>query len=383
MLLIKNATIHDGLENVFAGDILIEDGKIVKVGENLSADCEVYDATDKHVFPGFIDPMSNWGILGPGREIRGNAEDNDERSNVINPEMNIIYAFNGRGATRQQLGAFGITTVGVAPSNTNLFGGMMAVFEADGINPFKMCLKEKVGQKACVGRPVTNYHGAKNLLPSTYMGVNALIEKHLQEAKEYDESKGRDVKKAALKEVVDKKMPLFVYAKGNAEVRNTLHVTKDYDLDMVLCSGYGLEGFEDEIVARNISVLVNNADGGFDPYQEEMNRDVIYDLYKKGVLVGLASDCSGSMVSREDLLWTGIGMYKVCHDAEACIKMMTSNTAKILGVDDLTGSIEEGKRADLVIYSDHPIKTYAASVELTLCGGRTIYKKGDAMKCFI
>lgn len=384
MFCIKNATIHDGLEHVFHGDILIDGTTIKQVAETIDFDGDCYDASGQHVFPGFIDPMSNWGILGPGREIRGNAEDNDEHSNVITPEMNVIYAFNGRGITRQQLGAFGITSVGVAPSSTNLFGGMMGVFDVDGINPFAMCIKEKAGLKACVEKSVTAYYGAKNILPSTHMGIFSLLEQNLKDAAAYDPQKeDRNPKKAAIKEMLDKKMPFFVCAKTPMEVHGVLHVVKDYDIDLVLCSGYGIQDAEEELLKQHVSLIVDNDDSGFDPLSDELDRAYIYELYKKGVPVALASNCSGAMVSREDVLWNGISMYKVCHDEEAVIKMMTSNTANILGVGDITGSIEAGKRADLTIYSDHPIKTYAAVLQLTLSNGNIIYRKGDDMKCFI
>ncbi|MGN1344033.1 MAG: hypothetical protein ACI4U3_05595, partial [Traorella sp.] len=180
MFCIKNAIIHDGKEYVFKGDILIDDHIIKDIQPEIDFDGECYDATNQHVFPGFIDPMSNWGILGPGREIRGNAEDNDEHTSVCTPEMNIIYAFNGRGIRIQQLGAFGITSVGVAPSNNNLFGGMMGVFDVDGINPFKMCLKEKAGLKACVTNDVTKFWGAKNTMPSTHMGIFQMLSEQLK-----------------------------------------------------------------------------------------------------------------------------------------------------------------------------------------------------------
>lgn len=384
MYCIMNATIHDGFEHVFKGDILIDGNKIIEVKDHIAFDGECYDATGQHVFPGFIDPMSNWGILGPGREIRGNAEDNDEHTNVITPEMDVLYAFNGRGVTRQQLGAFGITSVGVAPSSTNLFGGKMAVFDVDGINPFKMCIKEQVGLKACVERSVCDYYGAKNMIPSTHMGIFSLFQEHLKSASEYDPTKDdRDPKKAAIKDVLDKKMPLFVCAKTPMEVHGVLHVLKDYDIDLVLCSGYGLKDSEEELLKRNVSVIVNNNDIAFDPYTEELDRPFLYELYKKGICVALASNCSGTMASREDVLWNAISMYKVCHDEEAVIKMMTSNTASILGIDHITGSIETGKRADLVIYSDHPIKTYQAVLQQTIANGKIIYRKGDEMKCFI
>ena len=383
MFCIKNATIHDGKEHVFKKDILIDGHTIVSVSEHIDTESEYFDAQGMHVFPGFIDPMSNWGILGPGREIRGNAEDNDEHTQVCTPEMNIIYAFNGRGIRIQQLGAFGITAVGVAPSNNNLFGGMMGVFDVDGINPFKMCIKEKAGLKACVTSDVTKFWGAKNMMPSTHMGIFQMFNEQLRNAKEYDSSKGRDPKKEAIREMLDKKMPLFVVAKKPMEVHSLLHILKDYDVDLVLASGFGLQDCEEEILEYRPAIISSVRVDGFNTDAADGDNEFLYQLYKKGIQVSLASNVDGRMCSREEMLWNGIDMYKACHDSEAVITMMTFNNAKALGVDDITGSIEEGKRADLIIYSDHPLKTYKAEILLTLSNGKAVYRKGDEMKCFI
>ena len=382
MYCIKNATVHDGKGKVFKSDILIDDGKIKKIAKNIKCDCECFDAKDKHVFPGFIDPMSSWGILGPGREIRGNAEDNDEHTDVITPEMNIIYAFNGRGINIQQLGAFGITSVGVAPSSNNLFGGLMACFDVDGINPYKMCIKEKAALKACVSESVIKYWGSKNIMPQTHMGVFQMFNEQLRKASEYD-GKKKDYKLEALKLVTDGKIPLFVVAKTPQEVHSVLHISKDYKYKLVLASGCGLQDSEEELLKQKPAIISKMRSDDFDIDQKKGDEKFIYNLYKKGLLVGLATDVDGRMCTREDLLWNALEMYKVSKDAEACISMLTYNNAKILGIDDVTGSIEEGKRADIVIYSDHPIKKYDAVLELTLMKGKPIYKKGDAMKCFI
>ena len=57
MLCIKNGNIHNAIvEEPFVADILVEDGKIVKIEENIEvpADCEVVDATGLQIFPGFV-----------------------------------------------------------------------------------------------------------------------------------------------------------------------------------------------------------------------------------------------------------------------------------------------------------------------------------------
>ena len=70
--------------------------------------------------------------------------DNDEKSDPVTPEMDVVYAFNGRAISVQQLPAYGITACGVAPSDNNVFGGQAAAFITDGINGYRMCLRRGV-----------------------------------------------------------------------------------------------------------------------------------------------------------------------------------------------------------------------------------------------
>ena len=117
-MLIKNGRVHDGLGTVSVRDIRIGDGLIQTIGEDLSAaaDEEVFDAAGMEILPGFVHALSSWGVNGSTTEIRPSSEDNSEKSNPITPELDAFYAFNGRAATAQQLGAFGLTSCGVAPA---------------------------------------------------------------------------------------------------------------------------------------------------------------------------------------------------------------------------------------------------------------------------
>ena len=386
MILLKNGCVHNGRGQVSTTDLLIDGGKIVKIGEHLEAACaDVIDAAGMHVFPGFIDPLSDWGILGPGREIRGNANDNDERSDVFTPQLDVKYAFNGRGITRQQIYAFGITAVGVAPSNNNVFGGQMAAFEVHGVNPMKMLIREKVGMKASVTEAVKEAYGSRNLAPMTKMGIFAMLKEKLAAAKDYhpeEDKVERDEKLATLKPVVDKQMPLFVSCNTPAEIRSVLRAVADYDLDLVFCGGFGVDGSLQELAEKRCGLIVANPANGFNKYTRNTDYAGIAQLAKQGATVAFSAADNG-FGGREDLLWSALEMQKAIHDSETVLTMLTYNAAKLLGIEQLTGSLEEGKRADLVLWSANPITSYKGAVEMTIANGEILYRKGDVMKCFL
>ena len=74
-------------------------------------------------------------------------------------------------------------------------------------------------------------------------------------------------------------------------------------------------------------------------------------------------------------------MMRVLHDSEKVLPMLTSVPANIMGVADQTGSLQEGLRADVVLWRGNPLKTYQATIVRTYQAGRVIYKEGDEMKC--
>jgi len=416
-MLIKNGTLHDGMGKAVKRDIRInEQGIIEKIRKKLEPfeREEIIDAKGMEIFPGFIQTVSSWGVNGSMNEIRPSSQDNEEKSNPVMPEMDGFYAFNGRAATAQQLGAFGITAVGVAPTDVNLFGGTIAVFEVDGVNPYKMCLKRNAAMMSSVSGSVKKTYGTRQQAPMTRMWIFGTFEQQLKKASEYkdpdelkeetaendeevkkkegSESSGasapavppaaRDDKLAALKKVVDGDIPLFVVCDNRAAIDHVHEITSAYpNLKLVLVNGFDLKENDDWIVKQNIPVVVRTASNPLDEDAMRLDLKAIAKLYRNGAEIVLSGGAGNLFTAREDLIWNCSEMMKILQDPEQVLPMVTSNPAKLLGVDDLTGSIREGLRADLVIWRGNPLETWDAHIFRTFSAGREIYREGDAMRC--
>ena len=436
-MLIKNGRIHDGKGRVYVSDLQIRDSLIVQIGPDLAPEEneEVIDAAGMEILPGFIHTLSFWGINGSATEIRPSSNDNDELSDPITPHLDVRYAFNGRAATTQQLGAFGLTTVGVTPTDNNVFGGTMAVFEVHGVNPFSMCLKPYAGMKASVCKRIKDIYGKRPAAPMTKMWIFAQLEEQLRLAAEYKkkadekdekaaeaqksdeaqtavdgnaavssaadgapandqssakdapaaDSKPRDMKLEALVRVLTGELPLFISIDNEQDALHVLDITKPYredpwNLKLILCNGYGISKDSEWILKENIPLVVRSSSMTMDDVAMALDLKGIAALAEKGLTVAL-SGVDSSFQIREDVLWLGIAMMKILKDENKILPMMTSIPAKLLGVDDQTGSIEEGKRADLVLWSANPLETYQAQIITTYMGGRAIYRKGDELRC--
>lgn len=422
-MLIKNGRVHDGLGKVRRLDIRIEDGVICQLEKGLTAKPkeEVFDAAGMEILPGFVHALSGWGVNGSWTEIRPSSNDNDEKSDPLTPELDAFYAFNGRAASAQQLGAFGITVCGIAPTDNNLFGGQIAAFTVDGVNPYKMCLKRGIGMKASVRTDIKKVYGARSIAPQTRMWIFGTLEEQLRKAHEYitkeaevekakaeaekakaEEAKARSTEEAstsdtpvaahipefqrdpkleAIGKVITGELPLFISCDSLLAIERVREITGKYpNLKLVIVNGYGLTGNEQWMIKKQIPLLVKTAPDLMDEEPKDLDFKAIAKLSDKGLKVSLGG-ALGVLNSREDMLWNAAEMMRVVHDENKVLPMLTSNPAKLLGVDDVTGSIEIGKRADIVIWSKNPLETWKAHIVRTYLGGEVIYKEGDEMKC--
>ena len=384
-MLIQNGNVHDGLGHVLKQDVRIADGLITALGTlRPEAGEEVFDAAGMEVLPGFVQALSVWGIMDNTTEIRPSSNDNDEKSNPITPELDGFYAFNGRAATAQQLGAFGLTSCGVAPTDNNLFGGTIAAFSVDGLNPYKMVLGRGLGMMASVTPNLKTTYGARQMAPMTRMWIFTNLAEQLRKAAEYKEEpeKPKDDKLAAIRRVVDGELPLFVSCDSALAAQRVHEITAPYEkLRLVLVNGFGLTGEEQWIIEKKIPIIVRTASLPLDEFAMTLSLPAMAKFAQAGVPVALSGENSNAFAAREDLLWNASEMMRVMHDGEQVLSMVTSIPARILGIDDKVGSIETGKRADIVLWSADPMLTYQAKIVRTYQGGEIIYKEGDAMKC--
>lgn len=384
-MLIKNGTVHNGLGEILKTDIRIEEGKIkaMEVALEPMEGEEVFDAANMQVLPGFVQAVSSWGVNGGMQEIRPSSNDNDEKNDPILPEMDAFYAFNGIGSSNQQLCAFGLTTVGVAPTDNNLFGGSMAVFHTEGVNPYKLCLKRGVGMMASVSGNVKNTYKAKRA-PQTRMWVFGTFETQLKKAAEYKEEEGKtpDVKMAALKKVIDGEMPLFVSCDSALAAERVHEIVKGYpNLKLVLVNGFDLKASMEWISEEKIPVLARTAEAVMDADAMKLDLKEIVKIVEKGGIAAMSGGYTNTMGAREAMLWNGTELMRLIHDSAKVLPMLTSIPAKILGVDDQVGSLKVGNRADIVIWSADPLKKWSAEVIRTYQDGEVVYRKGDAIKC--
>ncbi len=367
-LLIKNATVWTNekegkLENA---DVLVKDGKIAKVGKNLSdATAKVIDGTGKHVTAGIIDEHSH--IAAASINEGGQSVTSEVRiADNLNPEDINIY--------RQLSG--GVTSSHILHGSANTIGGQTQLIKLRwGANDEDLKFKGSDGFiKFALGENVKRTTStSNNRFPDTRMGVEEVLADAFARAKDYekamkaDPKTKRDLELDALVEILNKKRFITCHSYVQSEITAALRVADKYGFTFNTFT-HILEGYKvaDKMKAQG-STASTFSDWWY--YKVEVTDAIAYNaaiMHKVGLNVCINSD-DAEMARRLNQEAGKVVRYGGVSEEDA-LKMVTLNPAKALHVDDKVGSIKPGKDADIVIWSDNPLSIYAKS-EQTIVDG--------------
>ncbi|TLP80596.1 amidohydrolase family protein [Maribacter sp. ACAM166] len=371
-ILFKNATVWTSedagiLENT---DVLIKNGKIAKIGTNLSAGgAKVVDATGKHLTAGIIDEHSHIAALAVN-ESGQNSTAEVKMEDVVDPEHMGIYRSLAGGVTSLQL----------LHGSANPIGGRSAILklkwgeEADGLiydnSPkfIKFALGENVKQ--------SNWQSFSRF-PQTRMGVEQLYMNYFQRAKEYDTKKKSgepyryDEEMEVLAEIINGERFISCHSYVQSEINMMMKVAEHFGFRINTFT-HILEGYK---VADKMAEHGAGA-GTFSDwwaYKYEVNDAIPYNaaiMQKQGVVTAINSD-DREMIRRLNQEAAKTIKYGGMTELEAW-KMVTLNPAKLLHIDNRVGSIKEGKDADIVLWSGNPLSVYSKA-EKTIIEGTTYF----------
>ena len=149
--LIKNAQIYDSIHREpYAGDLLIEDGKIAAIGAGLvCSEAEVFDAEGLRAYAGFIDAHSHLGLAGYGIGYEGT--DYNEMNDIVTPHLRGIDGFKPMQPSLDNAARAGVTTVCVGPGSANVLGGTFFAVKTVGRCVDDMVVRDPIAMKCAFG----------------------------------------------------------------------------------------------------------------------------------------------------------------------------------------------------------------------------------------
>jgi imidazolonepropionase-like amidohydrolase len=369
------------------GTVLIgDDGKIVAVGDERSVEipegATIVDASGKVITPGFIDPHTHVGIgeMGVGRE----GADTNESSDPVTPQVRAIDAtYPGDTAFHDALAA-GITAVNVMPGSGNVIGGLAVLVKTHGMRIDDMVVRHPTGLKAAMGENPKRNYGDQKRMPTTRLGIAALMRENLVRAQNYlakqdaaslanDPTKPfeRDIKMEHIGYVLRKEIPMRWHAHRSDDILTALRIRDEFGFDMVLDHSTEAHLLADELVERNIPAVVGPTLTA--RYKVELKGRTLSTpnvLVRAGVKVALTTD--HMVVAVQYLPLTLIMAVREGLDRSQALKLITINPAEILGVSDRIGSLAPGKDADVVIWSGDPLDIYQRP-EHVYVNGKKVY----------
>src|SRR5690554_3221759 len=172
-------------EIIEKGTVLIEGGIVKAIGEYIEVPtkAKIIDASSKVVFPGMIDAHTHLGIGEDGLGWEG--RDYNEMTGPLTPHLRAIDAINPfeEGILNARIN--GITTVMTGPGSANVIGGESLAMKTNGTVVDDMIIKNPVGIKAAFGENPKRVYNEKGKMPTTRMGVAAVIREALMQAEDY------------------------------------------------------------------------------------------------------------------------------------------------------------------------------------------------------
>ncbi|MBW3566134.1 MAG: amidohydrolase family protein [Acidobacteria bacterium] len=386
-VLVRNATIWtlEGEGKIENADLLVSDGKISAVGTGLRppSNTRVIDATGKHVTPGMIDEHSHLAI---SRGV-------NEGSHAVTAEVRIGDVVNSDDIGMYRALAGGTTTAQLLHGSANPIGGQAQVIKFrwgllpeelkfDAAPPsIKFALGENVKQSNWGEEHSIRY-------PQTRMGVYTLMKDRFLRAREYGAERARfdalsrrdrqraveprrDLQLETLREILDGERFVHSHSYVQSEILMLMRLAEELGFRIQTFT-HILEGYK---VAPEMAAHGAGASTFSDwwAYKFEVYDAIPYNpclMHEAGVVTSINSD-SSELIRRLNQEAGKSVMYCGMDEVEA-LKLATLNPAKQLRVDHRVGSLAQGKDADFVIWSDHPLSTYSRA-EQTWVDGRPMF----------
>ena len=373
MLLIKNSTLYT-MESKFPvkGDLLIKNGIIDKISENISPDenMRVLDATNLRVYPGFIDAHSHLGIA----EEKSTAlnDESNEGTTPVTPWIRGIDGINPMDSAFHNALAVGITGVMAGPGSANPVGGQFGFIKTSGRCIDEMIVLFPAAIKVALGENPMNNYGSNGNTPSTRMGTAAVIREELFNAKNYLEKNGeKDFRYECYRPLFEDKIPLKAHVHRADDILTIIRIAKEFGISVTLdhCT-------EGHLVAKEIAASGFPAIVG--PSLASRNKKEVSQLdfktsgvlRKHGVTVAITTDHPVSRIQYLPLC-AALAAKEGLSEYDA-LRAITIDAARICRVDHRLGSIKTGKDGDVVIYDGNPFDVFS-KVRYTIINGKIVW----------
>ena len=356
-----NATIHIGNGQVIEkGFVVIKADKIESVGDMTSFKGNATNAVNldgKHVYPGLILPTSQLGIKDIGGNAVRGSNDYVELGDY-NPNIRSIAAYNTDSKIIRTVLTNGILLAQIVPQGS-LISGTSSVVQLDAWNYEDAGYAVDNGihfyMPSLLARPGGRFSAflsaqQNDPLKDAYDKIES-VKQMLREAKTYytDTKATPNLKLDAVKGLFNGKQKLFVHCNQVKQMLMAIDIAKEFELQLVIVGGIDSWQIADLLKQNNVAVILSQQhslptadDDAIDqPYKQAST------LQKAGVLFCINDDDEQNRGRNLPFNAGTAATYGLTQ--EEALQAITLNTAKVLGIEAKTGSIEVGKDANIIV----------------------------------
>lgn len=357
---IVGATAHIGNGTIIENSIIIvENGKITACVNGLTSKItykgKVIDVKGKHVYPGFIAPNTTLGLQEIGAVRATN--DTDEIGAML-PHIKSLVAYNAESKIVESMRPNGVLIGQITPRGGTI-SGTSSIVQFDAWNWEDAALK--VDDAIHLNWPNSFTRGRWWLGEDPGLKANKnyikevdKINAFIVESKAYQKGNkaSKNLPYDAMQGLFNGTQKLFVHANDEKGITDAIEFAKTNGINnMVIVGGYQANKVSALLKANNIPVLVKRVHSR--PNSDDDDYDFPYKLAKlltdQGILVGLENSGQMERANARNLPFQAGQVVGQGMDKEEALKLITSNTAKILGIDTDYGTLEKGKSATLFI----------------------------------
>ncbi|TDK20343.1 amidohydrolase [Luteimonas aestuarii] len=388
-VLITNATVLVGDGTRMDGaDVLLQDGKVVQVGRNLSAGADAVrvDGTGKWVTPGIIDVHSHLGVYpSPGTVAHG---DGNEMTSPVTAQVWAEHSVwpqdPGFGAAL----AGGVTTLQILPGSANLVGGRGVTLKnvaATTVQAMKFPGAPHGLKMACGENPKRVYGQRGG--PATRMGNVAGYRAAFIDAQEYAKKRAgkepgkRDLKLDTLAGAMAGDVLVHIHCYRADEMAQMIDLSNEFGFE-IAAFHHGVEAYKlsDTLAREGICGALWADWWGFkmeawDGIQENI---ALVDRPANSCAIVHSDSSEGIQRLNQEAAKVMANAARAGMDIapERAIRWLTGNAARSLGVHDVTGTLQPGKAADVVLWNGNPFSVYALAEHVWIDGAH-VYDRSD------
>ncbi len=384
-VILLGATAHLGNGEVIENSALaFEDGKLTMVGTAAEAEdmdlsgYEQINLNGKHVYPGFILPNTDLGLKEIGA-VRATVDNEEEGG--LNPNVRSIISYNTDSELIPTFRFNGVLVAQIVPKS-GMIPGSSSIVHLDAWNwEDAAMLTDDAIHLNWPGRYAMKFdystYTVNRVTNESYETQVQTLENLFADAQAYHElgeGKEKNLKLEAMQGVMDGSVALYLHAEEAREIVESIKFLKARGVErMVLVGGYEAHLVTDFLKENDIPVIVDNVHRLPERPDEDVDQPykLPAQLHNAGLLVGLCYDIGMNSRARNLPFLAGTAAAYGISKEEA-LMMITSNNAKILGIDDQVGSLETGKDATLFVSGGDALDMRGNLVEHVFISGRKV-----------